>query len=180
MSMHDSSPYPRENYHGDLDGQAGPDPRDGVRDPSLVNNRDKWVAGKILRTAGSPTLWCPRCWYNDDELAALTEPEHYVPPEDIIVSADVGLAPVTITRYGDHRKHRRCTHCGHVAWGGILQDRPMEAFLEIVAVVLDCVDTPTARREGLLERAKRRKQRDVDDESNMSEVIRELRHGTDD
>ena len=133
---------------------------------------ESWVAGKLLRGPGA-TLYCPECWA-DGRAAELTDPEHYVPESRITVETPTGEFEIPI--YGSHKRHRSCTVCGYVSWGGVLADRPMGEFIGIVRSVLDAVDTPQSRRDELLSGAQSRKANDVPDEPNMERVIRTLRN----
>lgn len=128
-----------------------------------------WLAKSILLKAGDPTLLCPRCYHELDEASELSEPEDYVPAS--LVEIEDGRFRML---YTDHRQHRHCTECGHVAWGGILQDRPPEAFFRIVRDVLDVADLPSSTRGAIYAEAQGRKARGVSDRTNMESLIYQI------
>jgi hypothetical protein len=140
-------------------------------------NRDAWVAGSILRSYDNPPIYCPECWHEFDTGVELPDPEHYVPLVEVDHEFDVESADDSreITK-NDHRKHRDCPNCGCVSFGGVLGDRPADEFAEVLDVVFDAVDELVlSRREQLTESALERKARGISDESNMEQIVRELR-----
>lgn len=141
--------------------------------------RERWIAGKLLR-GPSATLYCPKCYHEDEVSIELSDPEHYVPESELELEADDGEI-ISIPLYGDYRRHRHCTGdcCGYVSWGGLLADRPMSEFLELVRTVLVELDVPERYRNELVARAQSRKARGQRDERNMEAVLRELRYGAD-
>ncbi|APX00205.1 hypothetical protein CHINAEXTREME_20560 (plasmid) [Halobiforma lacisalsi AJ5] len=140
-------------------------------------NRDAWVAGSILRSYGNPPLFCPECWYEYDAACELTEPEHHLPRVEVDFEYDPTSleSALEITKH-DHRRHRHCPECGTISFGGVLGDRGREEFTEVVDFVLEAVDEVIpSRRRRLRENALERKAAGESDESNMEELVRELR-----
>lgn len=143
--------------------------------------RDQWIAGSILRSYGNPTLYCPRCWHQDDRAVPLSDPQHHLPTAECHYEWDSETATLEkIVLKHDHRRHRHCTadDCGAVSFGGVLADRPTEEFLKIVDTVIDALDhVPEPRRERLREQAAERKQEGMGDEENMERLLTDIRHG---
>lgn len=140
-------------------------------------NRDAWVAGSILRSYGNPPIFCPECWYEFESKSELSEPEHHVPRIDVDHNFDTESLTdsLEITKH-DHRRHRHCPKCGAVSFGGVLGDREKEVFEAILEYVFDAVDELIlSRRDRLTESALARKSEGMSDESNMEQVVRELR-----
>ncbi len=140
-------------------------------------NRDAWVAGSILRSYGNPPIFCPECWYEFESKSELTEPEHYVPRIEVDHEFDTESIEHSLEiSKNDHRRHRHCPECNAVSFGGVLGDRDTETFREICEFVFDAVDELVlSRRERLLESALKRKAEGMSDESNMEQLVRELR-----
>lgn len=166
-------------------------------------SREEWVAGKLLRGPDA-TFYCPQCYHERDRSVPLSDPADCVPPSEIeIVLGDNEDAKVedddqaedgeenddpdeepetiTVTIYADHRRHRHCParDCGYVSCGGILADRKMGEFLEIVRAVLDEADLPSSRRNRLAAEAQSRKARGWSDEENVEKLLGEVRWGAD-
>jgi len=140
-------------------------------------NRDAWVAGSILRSYDNPPIFCPECWHELGAQSELSDPEHYVPHVEVDHEFDTeSLAHSLKISKNDHRKHRHCPECGAVSFGGVLGDRETEIFREICLYVFDAVDELIlSRRERLLDSALERKSEGMSDESNMEQLVRELR-----
>lgn len=158
----------RTNWWGRDD--PDPDTPQGHADLPGVS-RLEFVARSILLSAADPTLLCPRCHEEADRAAPLSDPEDYVPESKVTLEDGQ-----VVVRYADHRRHRHCTECGYLSWGGILQDRDGETFLAIVSDVLDIADLPASTREVIYRNAQSRKARGMGDQSNMESVIYEIEH----
>lgn len=140
-------------------------------------NRDSWVAGSILRGYGNPPIYCPECWYEFDTKSELSDAEHYVPRVEVDheFEPDSLADSLEVTKH-DHRRHRHCPDCGAVSFGGVLGDRDTETFKEICQYVFDAVDELVlSRRQRLLNNALARKAEGKSDQSNMEQLVRELR-----
>jgi hypothetical protein len=85
------------------------------------------------------------------------------------------FSPIPVS-YTDHRRHRYCLDyiCGHYAWGGLLQDRPTTAYLDIVEVIVDDIYEVIQRRDEYIGNAQSRKARGWNDVKNHRQLIREL------
>jgi hypothetical protein len=177
MSTNSPALGSRENFfaHGE-DTYQGDDtrPSAGTGHAELQGvSREGYIAGSILRSAGDPTLVCPVCFEELEATTDLSDPEDYVPPSEVVVEDEDGEC-WTEEWYADHRRHRHCESHGHIVWGGILQDREREAFIDIVEHVLDFCDLRESRRDDLLGKAISRKDRGLSDEANMETLIHEL------
>lgn len=146
-------------------------------------NREAWVAGSILRSYDNPPLFCPECWYELEAKHELSDPEDHVPLVEVNHDFEsVGWleTSIEISKH-DHRKHRHCPECGCISFGGVLGDRDIETYLDIVRWILDEADVIRAsRREEILEAARRRKSIwGQSDDANMERVVREIRYSLD-
>ncbi|AEH36944.1 hypothetical protein [Halopiger xanaduensis] len=131
----------------------------------------------ILRSYGNPPLYCPECWYECDAQTELSEPKHHLPRVEVDYNYDPTSleSALEITKH-DHRRHRHCPESGTVSFGGVLANCDRETFKEIVDYVLDaCDEIVLSRRKRLLDAALERKDAGEDDESNMEQLVRELR-----
>lgn len=142
----------------------------------------QWVAGHILRSHGNPTILCPACFHELDEMSELTEPRHHLPTMDVDHDFDTDwLTDSRVVTKHDHRRHRHCPKCGVVSFGGVVADRSEAEFVDVVDAVLDGLDErdpiPDARRQELRQAAIRRKEKGDSDQSNMEDLVRELRFG---
>jgi len=140
-------------------------------------NRDAWVAGSILRSYENPPIFCPECWYEFETESELSDPEHYVPRVEVDHEFDTDSLEHSLEiSKNDHRKHRHCPDCGAVSFGGVLGDRDTETFREILDYVFDAVDELVmSRRDRLASSALARKSEGMSDESNMEQLVRDLR-----
>lgn len=185
---------PSKSSHGDDQEQEFPtvaemlDRNRGNHEYVSGVNRDHWVAGTILRSLGNPTLHCPECWHEYDRKSELSDPEHHLPTAERLFERDEDGRLVYEAQEGglqsfvqkhDHRRHRHCPECGAVSFGGVLADRSVEDFLDIVDAVFEWFDrTPPSLKEGIRESAIERKvEQDMSDEANMEQIVRQLRHG---
>lgn len=146
-------------------------------------NRERWVAGSILRSYDNPPLFCPECFYSFDAEHELSEPEHYLPLvefEHNFEKDDPSESSLEIRKH-DHRKHRHCPECACISFGGVLGDRDIETYLDIVRWFLDEADViRESRREEILEATKRRKSIwGQSDDANLERVVREVRYNLD-
>lgn len=170
----------RGNWWGD-DG-SGEDIEGHEELPGV--GREEWVAGKLLRGPDA-TLYCPECWNDRDRAVELSDPVCHVPPSEVKIVLDEvdggEFVSITVPVYTDHRRHRHCTAsgCGYVSWGGILADRPMAEFLEIVEGVLVEANLPSSQRVAILAAAQSRKAGGQRDETNMERVLYEIAWGPD-
>lgn len=140
-------------------------------------NRDAWVAGSILRSHGNPPIFCPECWYEFETSVELSDTEHYVPRIDVDYEFDPGSLEHSLQiSKNDHRRHRHCPECGAVSFGGVLGARGTDKFAEVVDWVLDAVgETLATRRKKYRGEALERKATGTSDESNMEELVRDIR-----
>lgn len=142
-------------------------------------NRESYVAGSILRSYENPPLYCPNCWYAFEEENELSDPEDHMPLVEVnhdFENADLGTS-IEIQKY-DHRRHRHCPECSHISFGGVLGDRDIETYVDIVRWFLDEADVVrAARREEILEATRQRKSVwGQSDDANMERVVREVRY----
>ena len=170
----------RENYWGGSeeptseaydvdDDQTGHSKHAGV-------NRDRWIAGSILRGAPETSLYCPECW------SELSDPLDHVPRSEVEIEVedDDGEVVETYTeiRYSDHRRHRHCPTCGEISWGGVLADVETGVFLEIVGRILGAIDVLLdSTRDELLEAARERKSAGLSDTANVERLLLDVRDG---
>lgn len=142
-------------------------------------NREKWIAGTLLRSLGNPSLYCPDCWHELDIEHELSDPEHHLPLVVVDHEFDTSTAEDSLeVSKNDHRRHRHCDECGCVTFGGVLADRPLPELLEVVDDVLDAVDeiVLSSRRGELKSQVRARKEQGMSDEANVAELVRDLRY----
>lgn len=177
----------------DVDEPADPEPdvtpiaemlgRDGVHNYCAGVNRDQYVAGTLLRSMGNPSIHCPECFYEFEERNELSEPQHYLPSSEAHYTYDVENDELVreIQRH-DHRRHRHCPECGVVSFGGIIGDRAIEEFAEVLETVIDAAEKIAGNqgRRAVNAALKRKRDNNLSDMANMEQFLRDIRYGTDD
>lgn len=151
----------------------------GAHDYARGVNRDAYVAGTLLRTINNPPLYCPECWYEYETESELSEPEHHLPLVETtyIHDEDTGELVREIIK-NDHRRHRHCPECGVTSFGGVLGDRPIGEFAEVLDIILDAMtDVAGSRVRRLREAAMERKRNGRSDESNIEQLLTDVRFG---
>lgn len=134
-----------------------------------------YVGNSLLHSYGNPVQCCPRCKYEDERYVELSEPLHHLPlvERTYEFNNDPLETSLKITK-NDHRRHRHCTECGYVSFGGTLRPRDLDDLLTLVDVVLDGASEVvlSSRRNEILRAVRRWKQhRDLDDETILERVI---------
>lgn len=131
---------------------------------SSTSSKEEWIAFGIL--LDSSTRYCPHCLKADDEERPLEDKEHTAREHEL--DDKVIELPYTALKW-------TCRKCGCQCFGGIVPDRSLEAFDEVLSEVLDAIGhVPDSRRRELRAEALARKRRGVDDRSNLSELLAEL------
>lgn len=166
-----SSPYPRENYWGDLDdGPAEHHPATEHRDP---NDPVERVAVQLLRETA--TVLCARSLEEADAAIELTEPQLYIGQSSRDESAP--------GEYGQQPARRRYNpETGYISGGEttatVLSDRPEGQFCEIVDAWLEYLGSrlPEAHRDALATHARRLKRGgEHSDVEIMTRLVRRVR-----
>lgn len=193
---HDAEDYeaPTDNQQSDETG----DYIDPSPEPGAAVLREQWAIDYYLRKHPEAQLFCPYCWHELGAESELTDPEDYLPESEVVADPryqldpddDHPMAPTesesvdledldyearqelwTEPKYGDHRRHRSCTNCGGVSWGGVLGDLTTNQFLTAVEEYLATKEyLPPTATEAVQDAARKRKQRGAADRDNRTEI----------
>jgi len=129
---------------------------------SSGSNKDEWIALGILLDGA--TRYCYNCEEERDVETELDMRE--LCPRECEGRRDV--TPATALKW-------TCDVCGYQSHGGILEDRPIPEFLDVVDEVLDAIGgVPSSRRRELRGEALSRKRSGVDDRANLTVLLSEL------
>ncbi|QLH83407.1 hypothetical protein [Halosimplex pelagicum] len=168
----------RSNFFSSAGGEYDPDrePLDDSepthdRATASSSNKDEWIAMGILLDGATRT--CPNCYEDHDPddgvgeepLGVILADKEHAPRE---CEGRKTVTPATALKW-------TCSECGYQCFGGILEDRTIPEFLEVVDEVLDAVGrVPDKTRRELRGEALARKRNGVDDRANMTVLISEL------
>jgi len=129
---------------------------------SSGSNKDEWIALGILLDGA--TRYCYNCEEERDVETELDMRE--LAPRECEGRRDV--TPATALKW-------TCPECGYQSLGGVLADRSIPEFLDVVDEVLDAIGgVPDTRRRELRGEALSRKRRGVDDRANLTVLLSEL------
>ncbi len=194
---HDADDYEEPTDQQPAGGDAA-DYIDPSPEPGAAVLREQWAIDYYLRKHPEAELFCPYCWHELGAESELTDPEDYVPESEVVADPryihdpedDHPMAPTeaenieledldyetrlecwTEPKYGDHRRHRNCTNCGGVSWGGVLGDLTTDQFLAAVDEYLETKEyLPPTAQDAVRAAARKRKQRGLADRDNRSEI----------
>ena len=128
------------------------------------SNKDEWIAFGILLDGAR--RYCPNCKQRRESTVEL-EDKQRAPREHEDGDRVIEL-PHTSLKW-------TCDECGYQCFGGILEDRSIPEFLDVVDEVLDSIGgVPESRRRELRGEALGRKRRGVDDRANLTVLLTEL------
>jgi len=163
---HDADDYEEPTDQQPAGGDAA-DYIDPSPEPGAAVLREQWAIDYYLRKHPEAELFCPYCWHELGAESELTDPEDYVPESEVVADPlhprpggrppdgadeaenieledldyETRLECWTEPKYGDHRRHRSCTNCGGVSWGGVLGDLTTDQFLAAVDEYLETKST---------------------------------------
>lgn len=182
--MSTESPYPRENYHGDLTGgdeQHDPDQSDDnlptigeLLDRNAVEcDGTEWceyVGRTVLRDFQGAVFLCPECLYEQDRTREQTDPRHHVNKLHKTEHRHIHLHVL-------RRRWRECTTCGSLSFGGVLADRPKSEFAAVADHIVDVLPVGPNQADKLRSDALARKGRGrMNDEQIIEKLLREYRN----